>query len=110
DLGGQLDLPRLVGPVLAAGEEPDEGPALLGPVIADGAPQHRVLGLQRVEHRAEGGRALKLDFRLTAGVCKPLYMRGEHYADHSSVWTSTESTRGRSSTLGVQVLPSSAEA
>ena len=39
-----------------------------------------------------------------------LQMRGQHHANHGSVCTSTESTAGRSRTIGAQVSPASAEA
>ena len=37
-------------------------------------------------------------------------MGGQHDADHGSVWTSTDSTAGRSRTIGAQLSPASAEA
>ena len=37
-------------------------------------------------------------------------MRGENDPDHGSVWTSTDSTAGRSRTIGVQLPPESGEA
>jgi hypothetical protein len=37
-------------------------------------------------------------------------MRRKHHADHHSVCTSTESTAGRSRTMGAQVSPASADA
>src|SRR5438132_2582311 len=36
-------------------------------------------------------------------------VRREHHADHRSVCTSTESTAGRSRTMGVQLSPASGE-
>src|SRR5207245_4042085 len=44
---------RMIGrferPIFAAGKETQEGPALLGIVVADGAAQHGIAGLERVE-------------------------------------------------------------
>jgi hypothetical protein len=40
--------------ILRASEEPQERSALLGHVIPDRSPQHRVAGLEGVEHRARG--------------------------------------------------------
>ena len=37
-------------------------------------------------------------------------MRRQHDPDHHSVWTSTESTAGRSRTIGAHVSPASADA
>ena len=51
---------------------------------------------------------LKLD--LAADVRQRPQMGREHDADHGSVWTSTDSTAGRSRTMGAQLSPESAEA
>ena len=47
------------------------------------------------------------DFSFDAG--QVAQMPGKQDADHASVWTSTESTGGRSRTMGAQVSPASAE-
>src|SRR6266699_4011062 len=104
------DVWLLVGQVLLAGEEPHERPA--GPVVvaADRPAQDRVAGLQRVEHRALGDLARDLEFHLAAGLGERAQVRGEHHPDHDSVWTSTDSTAGRSRTIGAQLSPASADA
>jgi hypothetical protein len=43
-----------MGEILRAREEPQKRSALLGHVIPDRSPQHRVAGLEGVEHRARG--------------------------------------------------------
>src|SRR5690348_17441460 len=110
DLLGQGVVRRLVGQVLLAGEEPDERPPGPAVVPADRPAQHRVAGLQGVEHRALGDLALDLEFHLAVHPRERPQVRGKHHADHGSVWTSTESTGGRSRTMGSQVSPASAEA
>src|SRR5438270_13632569 len=52
DLEGEGGIGRFVGEVLLAGEEADEGATTQCAVVADGAAQHRVGGLGRVESRA----------------------------------------------------------
>src|SRR5258708_3572020 len=78
-------------------------------MIADRAAQHRILRLEGVENGALRDRTLdvKLHFGTDAG--QRSQMPRKYDADHGSVWTSTESTPGRSRTMGVQLSPASAE-
>jgi hypothetical protein len=64
DGGGEGGVRGIVGVVLGAGEEADEGSALMGHVVADRAAEDRVAGLQRVQDRAgrRGTRDVELDF------------------------------------------------
>src|SRR5438309_1269253 len=102
---------RLVGQVPLACKEPQERPALLGDVIADRAPQHGIPRLERIQYGGARDRPplgdverhLAFDLRQRAQV------RRQHHADHASVWTSTDSTAGRSRTMGAQLSPASAE-
>ena len=50
DRVGQRRIRRLMRQILLAGEEAQERAPLLRNMIADGAAQHRVAGLERVEH------------------------------------------------------------
>ena len=93
-----------------AGEEPQERPALLRDVVADRPAQHRIAGLERVEDRALRGRALDVELHLAVDLRQRPQMIRKHDADHGSVWTSTDSTAGRSRTIGAQLSPASAEA
>ena len=99
-----------VGQVQFAGEEPDERAPRPAVVVADRAAQHRVARLQRVQHRSLGDRPVDLEFHLAVDVRERPQVCGEHHPDHDSVWTSTDSTAGRSRTIGAQVSPASAEA
>ena len=100
----------LVGEILAAGEEAQEWPALLRDMVADRSAQHRIMGFERVEDGALRGLASNLEFDFTANVRQPSQMWRENNADHASVWTSTESTGGKSRTIGAQLSPASADA
>src|ERR1700687_374672 len=101
---------RLEGIVLLASEEAQERTALLGDMIADRAAQHRILGLEGVEHRTLRDGTLDVELHLGADARQRPQMSGEYDANHGSVWTSTESTAGRSRTMGVQLSPALAEA
>jgi hypothetical protein len=72
--------------------------------------QHRIAGLERVEDRALRGLPLDVELHLAVDVRQCPQMCREYDADHGSVWTSTDSTAGRSRTMGAQLSPASAEA
>ena len=95
--------------ILLAREEPQEWPPLLRDVIADRPAQHRIAGFERVKYRALRGLALDLQLYLAADPRQPPQMWRQHDSNHGSVWTSTESTAGRSRTMGAQLSPASAE-
>ncbi len=109
DRVGQGLVRRIVGEVLAAGEKPEECPAPARGVVADGPAQHGVTGLEGVEHRTDRHGTLDLNLHLAVHAGEGPQVRRNHDADHGSVWTSTESTAGRSRTMGAQVSPASAE-
>ena len=50
-----------------------------------------------------------LELHLAVHLRERAQMGGQHDPDHGSVWTSTDSTAGRSLTIGAQVSPLSAE-
>src|SRR6185503_20124784 len=106
---GQRRVGRLVGQVLLAGEEAEERAAAAAVVAADGAPEDRVFGLQGVEHRLQRRCAAHLDLHLVAHPGEVAQVERQDDPDHASVWTSTESTAGRSCTMAVQLSPPSAE-
>ena len=97
--------------ILLAGEEPHERPALLRDVVADRPAQHRIAGLERVEDRALRDRSPSTS-RVTSPLTPASVRRcaGSSTLNHGSVWTSTESTAGRSRTMGAQLSPASADA
>src|SRR5438552_14413569 len=110
DVVRQRCIRRLVREILPACEEPYERAALPSRVATYGAPQHRIGGLQCVEDGALRHRALDVERDLVADVRERPQMVRKHDADHRSVCTSTESTAGRSRTIGAQVSPESADA
>src|SRR5438270_12587338 len=96
--------------VLFAGKKPQEWPALLRDVVADRSSQHRISRLESVEDRALGGLARQFDFHLPADLGQRSQVGRKYDANHDSVWTSTESTAGRSRAMGSQLSPASADA
>src|SRR5262249_12025751 len=109
DVVGQQGIRRFVGQVPLASEEADERPPSERDMIADRPTQHRIANLERVEHRALRGLAGDVQLHLAVDVRERPQVRREHDPDHGSVWTSTDSTAGRSRTMGVQLSPASAD-
>src|SRR5208282_1435068 len=99
-----------MGKILFAGEESQERTALLRDLIADRTTQHRIAGLERVQDRTQRGLTLNLELHISANLRQRPQMRRKYDSDHGSVWTSTESTAGRSRTMGAQLSPASADA
>src|SRR5437899_12059840 len=81
---GQRGVRRLMGQILLTGEEAQERPALLRDVVADGAAQHGIAGLERVEDRALRDLALDLEHQLAADVRQVSQMWREYDSDHRS--------------------------
>ncbi len=79
-------------------------------MIAYCPPQHGIFYLERIEHRTLIHRSLNFEFEFAINACKRTQMRRKHDAYHGSVWTSTESTAGKSRTMGFQLSPASADA
>ena len=96
--------------ILLAREESQERPALQRDVIANRPAQHGIVGLKRVEHRTKRDWTFDVERHLAADVRQRSQMLWEYDSDHGSVCTSTESTAGRSRTMGFQLSPSSDEA
>jgi len=96
--------------VLLAGEEPDEWAAPLRRTVTQRPPQYRIPSLEGVEDQALGGHALDVELNLATYARQLLQVSGENNAYHGNVWTSTDSTAGRSRTIGAQLSPASADA
>jgi hypothetical protein len=71
--------------VLRASEESQERTALLRDVIANRSSQHRIAGLERVEHRALRDRALDLQLYVAANMRQRSQVRREYDSNHGSV-------------------------
>src|SRR4029453_10397963 len=72
---------------------------------------HRIAGLERVENRALRDLTLDVELHLAIDLRELAQMCWERDTDHhGSVWTSTDTTAGRSRTMGAQLSPASADA
>src|SRR5579875_2953573 len=102
---------RLVGQVLLARVEADERPPPAGAPVPDRAAEHREPRLKRVQHRPLGERLRRVHADLAIHAGEVPQVRGKHHPDrgHGRTWTSTDSTAGRSRTIGAQESPASAE-
>src|SRR5208337_4512152 len=78
-------------------------------MVANRAAQHRIAGLECVEDRAQRSRALDVKLYFAGDMCQRSQMRRKLNSDHGSVCTSTESTAGRSRTIGAQLSPASGD-
>jgi hypothetical protein len=84
DFGREQGVRRFVRDILGAGEEAQEGAALQGVVIADGAAKHWVARFEFIEHGAQCGRSGEFKSDLAAHVSQRAEMRGEYDANHGS--------------------------
>src|SRR5256885_3641988 len=106
----QWGIGRVVGQIPLAREEAQERPSLLGDVVADRAPQHGIARLERIQHGCARDSARDIERHLAFDLRQRAQVRRQHYPDHASVWTSTDSTAGRSRTMGAQLSPPSGDA
>ena len=96
--------------ILAAGEEPDPGPALHCYVLTNRAAQHRESCFQGIEYRTLRNYAVDFDSYLAVTARERLQVVRQHDPDHEIVWVSTDNTPGRSRTIGSQLSPLSLDA
>ena len=83
---------------------------MLRHVIANGPPQHGITCFKRIEHRALRDRACYVNLDFTPDMRQGSKVLRKFDSDHGSVCTSTDSTAGRSLTIGAQDSPAFAEA
>ncbi len=116
NFGGERVVLGGVGEIGFTGEVAQEGAALAGDVVADGAFEGGIAGVQSVEDgakrdRAMGGLDLDQDFcGADAGQIAQVPGQLDSDGGHGRVWTSTERTPGRSWTMAFQLSPPSVEA
>src|SRR5689334_25274397 len=99
-----------MGKILGASKKAHEGAAFVCHLITDRAAEHRIAGLQSIEHGSLGNFTADRKQHLAIDVGKFTQMRRQSNADHGNVCASTDTTAGRSRTIAVQVSPASAEA
>src|SRR5437899_10988990 len=96
--------------ILATGKKSNHGAPELGNVVAYCSAQHRVFCLYRIEHCTLTHWSLDSQFQFAINPCERAQVRRENDANHFRVCTSTDSTAGRSRTMGFQLSPASAYA
>ena len=92
-----------------AGKKANVGAAFLRLLIADRSAQCRITRLERLEQCALRDLTVEVDCNFAVDACQGAQVRREDDADHANVWTSTESTAGKSCTIAFQLSPASAE-
>ena len=107
---GKRSVGRFVRQVFSAGEEPDERTPLLRDVIENRAGERRVPRLQGIENGSLRDWRRDLELHFAGDLRQDTQMRRKHDADHARVCTSTDTTAGRSRTMGVQLSPPLGEA
>src|SRR5438309_10948420 len=99
-----------MGEVLLASEKADERAPLMRDVIADCAAQYRILSLKSIQDCALCDRPVNVEQDLSVHLRERAQVRRDDDADHASVCTSTESTGGKSRTIGFHESPASVDA
>src|SRR5437773_12136762 len=96
--------------ILPEREEPNEWPAQLSNVIAHCAAEHRITSFERVEYCTLGHGSRNIQLYFAVNPRQRAQMGRQYNANHGRVCTSTESTPGRSRTMGFQLSPPLADA
>ncbi len=96
--------------IFLARKESQKRPALLRDLIPNRPAQHGIAGFERVKHRALRNDTVNFKLHFAANMRKRSQMLREYDPDHGSVCTSTDSTAGKSRTIGAQLSPASADA
>jgi hypothetical protein len=110
DLLRERIIRRLVRYIFAARKESQERSTFSRDVLENCSSQHRILCLKRIEDRSPSHFATNVNGDVATNSCKCAQVRRHYDSNHENVWTSTESTAGRSRTIGVHVSPESADA
>jgi hypothetical protein len=96
--------------IFSTGEKSDEWPAQLSDVLAHRPAQHGISSFELVEYRPPSHSGVDVEFYLAIDARQDAQMRRQNDANHGSVCTSTESTAGRSRTIGFQLSPALGDA
>src|SRR6266540_2812998 len=96
--------------VFAARKKTDHWPANLRHTITHCPAKHRIFRFNRVQQRALSYRSVELKSYFTLGVRQRTQIRRKNNANHGNVCASTDSTAGKSRTIGFHLSPASTEA
>jgi hypothetical protein len=79
-------------------------------LVADRSLQGRIAGLECIQNGALRDRTPYVELHFAGNARKRPQMGREYDSSHDKVWASTDTTLGRSRTMGVQLSPASADA
>ena len=95
--------------IFSTGKKPHQRTAQLRDVIAHRPAQHGIASFELVEYGPLGRGRINVEFYVAIDARQRAQMRRKNNANDGSVCTSTESTAGRSRTIGFQLSPASAD-
>ena len=95
--------------IFSAGEKPYKRPTQLSDMIAHCPAEHGISSFDLVEYGPLSNGGINVKFYVAIDARQRAQMRRQNNAYHGSVCTSTESTAGRSRTIGFQLSPASAD-
>ena len=95
--------------IFSTGKKSHERPPQLSDVIAHCPTQHGISSFELVEYGPLSHVRVNVEFYVPIDARQSAQMRRKNNANHGSVCTSTESTAGRSRTIGFQLSPESAD-
>ena len=98
-----------MGQIFSTGKKPNQRPAQLSHVIAHRPTQHGVSSFELVEYGPLSHGSVDVEFYVAIEARQRAQMRRQNNANHGNVCTSTESTAGKSRTIGFQLSPASAD-
>lgn len=106
----QRRIGRFMRQIFAARKKTDHWPANLRHMITHCPAQHRIFRFNHVQQRALGQRSVELKSYFTVDVRQRTQIRRKNNAYHGNVCASTDSTAGKSRTIGFHLSPASTEA
>ena len=106
----QRRIGRFMRQIFAARKKTDHWPANLRHMITHCPAQHRIFRFNRVQQRALSQRSIELKSYFTVDVRQRTQIRRKNNAYHGNVCASTDTTAGRSRTIGFHLSPVSTEA
>ena len=96
----QRRIGRFMRQIFAARKKTDHWPANLRHMIAHRPAQHRIFRFYRVQQRALSQLSVELKSYFAVQVGQRAQIRGKNDTYHGSICASTDSTAGRSRTIG----------
>src|SRR6476620_1936133 len=106
----QRSIGRFMGQIFAAGKKPDHWPSSPGHMITHRPAQHRIFCFNRVQQRALSQRSIEFKSYFSVDVRQRSQVWRKNNANHGNVCASTDSTAGKSRTIGFHLSPASTEA